>query len=175
MAPTTNQATIREFVPGDEAAFRQLNEEWITRYFRIEEKDKESLYDPQSNILALGGHILFAVLDGQCVGCCALVPTGPGEFEVAKMAVTASCQGQGVGRKLLQAVVDTARSAGARRLHLETNHALTPAIHLYESIGFRHVPAGHDGPSAYVRADVFMEMVLAQSGLNFPKAAPPAR
>jgi putative acetyltransferase len=159
MAPTTNQAAIREFVPGDETAFRQLNEEWITRYFRMEEKDKESLYDPQSNILSLGGRILFAVLDGQCVGCCALVPTGPGEFEVAKMAVTASCQGHGVGRKLLQAVVDTARSTGARRLHLETNHALTPAIHLYESIGFRH--AAPEAPSPYVRADVFMEMDLA--------------
>ena len=159
MAPATKQVTIREFEPGDEAAFRQLNEEWINRYFRMEEKDKESLYHPQAHILAPGGRILFAVLDGQCVGCCALVPGGDGEYEVAKMAVTASCQGNGIGRKLLQAVVDTARSMGARRLHLETNHALAPAIRLYESIGFRHVTPAV--PSPYVRADVFMEMNLA--------------
>jgi putative acetyltransferase len=158
MAPATKQVTIREFEPGDEIAFRQLNEEWITRYFRIEEKDKEAIYDPHANILRLGGRIFFAIVDGQCVGCCALVPTGEGEFEVAKMAVTSTCQGLGIGRKVLQAVIDAARSVGVHHLHLETNHTLTPAIHLYESMGFRHVePAA---PSPYARADVFMELVL---------------
>ena len=30
---------VREFKPGDKAAFQRLNEEWIKRYFSIEEKD----------------------------------------------------------------------------------------------------------------------------------------
>ena len=160
MAPATNQVTIREFEPGDEAAFRQLNEEWIKRYFRIEAKDEEALYEPHANILTPGGRIFFAIVNGQRVGCCALVRCGANEFEVAKMAVTESCQGLGIGRKLLQAVVDAARSGDAHLLYLETNHVLTPAIRLYESIGFRHMPNGHDGPSPYGRADVFMEMKL---------------
>jgi putative acetyltransferase len=159
MSPAMKQVTIREFEPGDEAAFRQLNEEWITRYFRIEAKDAEALADPHSSILAAGGRIFFATIEGRCVGCCALVRTGLEEFEVAKMAVTAACQGSGIGRRLLAAVVEAARSAGTRRLYLETNHALAPAIRLYESIGFRHVPAAHESP--YARADVFMEMLLA--------------
>jgi GNAT superfamily N-acetyltransferase len=160
MSPATGQVTIREFEPGDELAFRQLNEEWITRYFRIEARDAEIMNHPQSNILQPGGRVFFAVLDDACVGCCALIPTGPGEFEVAKMAVTAACQGMGIGRRILNAVVEAARASGTRRLHLGTNHALTPAIRLYESVGFHHVAAGHDGPSAYLRADVFMEMLL---------------
>ncbi|HEX3748188.1 MAG TPA: GNAT family N-acetyltransferase [Bryobacteraceae bacterium] len=160
MSPATGQITIREFAPGDEDAFRQLNEEWITRYFAIEAKDAETINHPQASILAPGGRIFFAVVEGRPVGCCALVSTGAGEFEVAKMAVTASCQGMGIGRQILTAVIEAARVSGARRLHLETNHTLTPAIRLYESIGFRHVPPGHDGPSAYVRADVFMEIML---------------
>ena len=157
MSPATEQIAIREFQPGDETAFRQLNEEWITRYFRIEAKDSEALNDPGANILAPGGRIFFATVDGECVGTCALVPAGALEYEVAKMAVTERCQGMGIGRRLLTAVVEAARAAGARRLHLETNHILTPAIRLYESVGFRHVPSV---PSPYVRADVFMEMVL---------------
>lgn len=159
MSPVRKQAAIREFEPGDEAAFRQLNEEWINRYFRMEAKDLEAIVDPQASILALGGRIFFATVNGECVGCCALIRCGPGEFEVAKMAVTAACQGMGIGRKLLEAVVDAARSAGTQRLYLETNHTLTPAIRLYESIGFRHVPARHASP--YVRSDVCMEMALA--------------
>jgi GNAT superfamily N-acetyltransferase len=157
MSTAVKPVTIREFEPGDEAAFRRLNEEWIIRYFRLEAKDEEAIADPQRNILASGGRIFFAAIERECVGCCALIPCGAGEFEVAKMAVTAACQGMGIGRKLLEAVVDAARAAGIRRLYLETNHTLAPAIRLYESIGFQHVPPRHVSP--YARADVFMEMI----------------
>jgi len=160
MSPALGQVTIREFAPGDETAFRQLNEEWITRYFAIEARDAEIINHPLECILKPGGRIFFAVLEGRCVGCCALIPARPREFEVAKMAVTARCQGMGIGRRILDAVVEAARSAGAHRLHLETNHVLTPAIHLYESIGFRHLAPEDVSPSDYVRADVFMEMTL---------------
>ena len=76
------------------------------------------------------------------------------------MAVTARCQGQGIGRKVLLATIETARSAGARRLWLETNRVLSPAIHLYESVGFEHVPAERRAASPYARSDVQMEMLL---------------
>ena len=76
------------------------------------------------------------------------------------MAVTSSAQGLGVGRLVLQRAVDAARDAGATRLYLETNHVLTPAIHLYEAVGFRNLPQERVTPSPYARADVFMEMVL---------------
>ena len=158
MSPAIKPVAIREFEPGDGAVFRRLNEEWINRYFRMEGKDVEAIADPEASILASGGRIFFAVLDGECVGCCALIRIGAGEFEVAKMAVTAACQGMGIGRRLLETVVEAARSAGTHRLYLETNHTLTPAIRLYESVGFQHVPARHESP--YARADVFMEMVL---------------
>jgi GNAT superfamily N-acetyltransferase len=158
---STGRVTIREFKPGDEAAFRKLNEEWITRYFRLEEKDDEALADPQSSILAAGGRIFFANIDDQCVGCCGLLRSGANEFEVAKMAVTTSCQGNGIGRKLLHAAIEAARSAGARRLYLETNHILTSAIRLYESVGFQLLPPESIVPSPYARADVYMEMILA--------------
>lgn len=35
-SPPVTEIGIRQFEPGDAAAFRRLNEEWITRYFRIE-------------------------------------------------------------------------------------------------------------------------------------------
>jgi ribosomal protein S18 acetylase RimI-like enzyme len=83
------------------------------------------------------------------------------EFEIAKMAVSPEFQGAGVGRKLLRAVIEGGRASGARRLYLETNHILTPAIRLYESMGFRHLPAERIVPSEYVRADVYMELFLS--------------
>ena len=35
MKPIPAELTIREFTPGDRAAFRRLNEEWILRYFAM--------------------------------------------------------------------------------------------------------------------------------------------
>lgn len=149
---------IREFIPGDEEAFRNLNEEWIRRYFVLEAKDKAAFDDPQRTILDAGGKILLAMEDSQPVGCCALQARGPGEFEIVKMAVTESSQGRGLGRRLLERTIAEGFALGAQRLYLETNHVLVTAIRLYESVGFRHVPAERVVKSPYARADVSMEL-----------------
>jgi putative acetyltransferase len=152
--------SIRPFRFGDESAFRKLNERWISQYSKVEEADEKVFSDPVGTILHPGGQILFAEMGGKLVGCCALVPIADREFEVAKMAVDPEFQGKGIGRSLLRAVVDAGREMGARRLYLETNHQLGPAIHLYEELGFRHVPAQRVHASPYARADVFMELFL---------------
>ena len=158
MTTPQTEIAIREFVPGDEADFRRLNEEWITRYFAVEPKEQQLLADPQRTILDRGGRIFLAVRDGQTVGCCALLAIAPGEFEVAKMTVAESVRRLGIGRQLLEKVIAEARVLGAHRLYLETNQKLTPAIRLYESLGFRHLPPERVVPSAYARANVYMEL-----------------
>src|ERR1700726_3013006 len=66
---------IRSLQPGDDAtAFRTLNEEWITRYFTLENKDREVLNHPETTILLKGGHIFMAYMGHEAVGCVALVP-----------------------------------------------------------------------------------------------------
>jgi hypothetical protein len=77
---------IRRFAPGDEGAFFALNEAWIGRYFRMEEKDRKTLGDPAGQILKPGGEILMAEEDGAAIGCCALIPMEPGAYEVASHA-----------------------------------------------------------------------------------------
>jgi putative acetyltransferase len=154
------EIVIRQFQPGDAAAFRRLNEEWITRFFRIESKEQPVLADPQATILDPGGRIFMATAGERCVGCCALIRIGDKEFEVAKMAVEPAYQGEGIGRRLFHATIEEGRRAGARRLYLETNHMLTPAIRLYESMGFKHIDANRIIPSEYARADVYMELIF---------------
>jgi len=159
-SPPVVEIGIRQFQSGDAGAFRRLNEEWITRFFRIEPKEEPILADPQATILDSGGRIFFATAGERCVGCCALIRKSDKEFEVAKMAVEPSYQGAGTGRRLLHAAIEEGRNAGAQRLYLETNHVLTPAIRLYESMGFNHIDADRIVPSPYVRADVYMELIL---------------
>jgi putative acetyltransferase len=149
---------IVDFHPDHAAAFRALNEAWITRYFALEPKDREVLGDPAGKIIAPGGHILMALEDGEAIGCCALIALGDGGLEVAKMAVTEAYKGRGVGRQLMDACIARARRSGVSRLYLETNSGLAPALGLYRSFGFKVVEAA--APSPYVRADVAMELRL---------------
>jgi GNAT superfamily N-acetyltransferase len=151
---------VRTFERGDEDDFRLLNEAWIEKYFRLEDKDRSTLCDPHTHILAPGGQIFMAVRDGRRIGCCALILKEPGVYEVAKMAVAESEQGRGIGRKILEAVIAYARVQGYARLYLETNGALKNAIHLYQSVGFRHLALENVEKSPYARANVYMEVVL---------------
>jgi N-acetylglutamate synthase-like GNAT family acetyltransferase len=152
---------IRPLKAGEDAtAFKTLNEEWITRYFTLEPKDRETLNDPENKILKKGGQIFMAYADGEAVGCVALIPTTEGVLELSKMAVSPAMRGQGIGRHLLAHAVEQARLLGAKSLFLGSNAKLENAVHLYESIGFRHVPPENLPNMAYTRANVFMEMPL---------------
>jgi putative acetyltransferase len=154
---TAEGILYRTFRPGDEAAFLQLNEEWISKMFQIEPADREIISDPRKHILAGGGQICIAEAAGEAIGCCALIAIAPGEFELAKMTVSEKSRGDGVGRRLLQFTISVARQMGARRLYLESNTKAAAAIHLYEQLGFRHLPAA-PLKSKYERANVFMEL-----------------
>ncbi|WP_263352522.1 GNAT family N-acetyltransferase [Acidicapsa acidisoli] len=144
----------------DGTAFRVLNEEWISRYFVLEKKDRETLGDPENTILRKGGKVFLAYSQGEAVGCVALIPMGDGVYELSKMAVAPRMRGQGVGRRILEHSIAQARELGARSLFLGSNSVLKNAVHLYESIGFRHVPPEELPEMHYARADVFMRMAL---------------
>jgi putative acetyltransferase len=152
------EVELRAFRMEDADAFRELNEAWIGKNFKIEAKDRETLEDPDGHILKLGGHIFMAFVDGRAVGCCALLWMKPGRFEVAKMTVAEGYRGLGIGRKVLAYTIAQGKALGAESLYLETNDKLHDAIHLYEALGFRHLPAESVIPSPYVRANVYMEL-----------------
>ncbi len=146
--------------PEDRTAFRKLNEEWITRHFVLEEKDREILEDPDAEILGKGGCIFMAHVGKEAVGCVALIPLGNHSYELSKMAVSPAFRSHGIGRRLLERAVTSARAIGARSLFLGSSTKLKNAVHLYESVGFCHVPASDIPPMPYVRADVFMVLHL---------------
>ena len=153
----------------DATAFRELNEEWISAFFALEAKDRESLGDPFAHYVEPGGDVLLARgRDNRVIGCVALEPTGDGVFELSKMAVSPAERGRGTGRLLLQAAIDRARALGASSLFLGSNRRLAAAVGLYEAVGFRHVPREQVGPLPYERADVFMELSLNGADARLP-------
>ena len=155
---TRGEVSIVPFRPADhQQAWHDLNEEWISHYFTMEETDYRSLRDPQGYILDRGGHILIAEWRGKPVGTCALIKMNHPRFdyELAKMSVSPKTQGLGIGYLLGEATLKLARELGAATVYLETNKVLTPAIRLYEKLGFTEVKGI---VSPYARCDYQMKV-----------------
>jgi DNA-binding MarR family transcriptional regulator/N-acetylglutamate synthase-like GNAT family acetyltransferase len=140
-----------------QSAFKQLNEDWITQYFKMEETDYKSLDHPKEYILDKGGHILIALYKNEPVGACALIKMDGHTFELAKMAVSAKAKGKGIGWLLGNAAIERAKQLGANKLYLESNTILKPAINLYHKLGFKKVTGI---PSPYVRCNIQMELSI---------------
>ncbi|MEH6679822.1 MAG: bifunctional helix-turn-helix transcriptional regulator/GNAT family N-acetyltransferase [Sediminicola sp.] len=154
------EVTIVPFQAQHATAFKTLNEAWIKTYFQMEDSDHRALDHPQEYILDRGGAILMALYQNEVVGTCALVKMDDPEFdyELAKMAVSSQVQGNGIGRCLAEAVIQKARDLGAKKIYLESNTVLKPAIAMYRTLGFQKI---HGRPTPYKRCDIQMELVLS--------------
>jgi ribosomal protein S18 acetylase RimI-like enzyme len=158
-ASNLKRAQIVAYAPEYRADFFRLNSAWIEKYFKLEAADRRILENPETEIIATGGAVLFAAVDGAIVGTLALLNVGNDEFELGKMSVDENYQGMGIGFDLIQACIEIAKSRGGKAITLETNSVLAPAIGLYKKCGFVEVPAlAH--ATEYERADYFMRLEL---------------
>jgi DNA-binding MarR family transcriptional regulator/predicted GNAT family acetyltransferase len=148
---------IVDYQPKYLEAFKQLNVEWINTWFKMEEADHKILDHPQEYVLDRGGYILLALDNGKPVGTCALIKIGNDTFELSKMAVSPEAKGKGIGWLLGNAAIEKAKKTGAKRLYLESNTILKPAINLYYKLGFKRIPGT---PSPYERSNISMEILF---------------
>jgi GNAT superfamily N-acetyltransferase len=106
-------------------------------------------YADDSELTPPAGLLLVATLHDDPAGCGALKFHPGAAAEIKRMWVSPAVPGLGLGRRLLAALEDRARTAGAPMTLLETNQALTEAIALYRACGYRQVPAFNNDPYAH--------------------------
>ncbi len=102
------------------------------------------------------------------VGCLKKLEDGVGELQ--RMYVPPRFRGKGIGRAILNRLIDDARSIGYRRLKLESLEFLEAAHTLYRSVGFHEIDPYADNSmksyqdaknlDKYYSITVFMEMDL---------------
>lgn len=76
---------------------------------------------------------------GRLAGMLGLTRESDSLGRVRWFLLSPSLRGQGLGRRLLRELLDTAEAAGYERLELVTFSALESAAHLYRDAGFRCV------------------------------------
>jgi putative acetyltransferase len=153
------------------AAARALIEEYAARIgvsgvdlgfqnFAAELDQLPSMYGPPS------GCMLLASQDAEWVGCCALRRFSDGVCEMKRLYIKPSARGAGLGRRLIERLLITARSMGYGRMVLDTLEDMIAARALYQSLGFRETKPYYFNPMAGVS---YMELDLETAPLGAPR------
>jgi putative acetyltransferase len=112
------------------------------------------------------GVLLLAVDESATLGCVALRQVGEGVCEMKRLYVRPQGRGRGIGRALAVEVISEAIRLGYTTMRLDTLDWLVEAIHLYESLGFKRIPAYYKNP---LKGVVYWEVDLKQwSKANSP-------
>lgn len=119
--------------------------------------DREVAELPGSYVRPRGLLLLARAHDGEPVGCVALHELAPGVCEMKRLYVRPSHRGHGLGRELVEQVLDAARERGYRSMRLDTLPSMAEAAPLYASFGFREIEPYYDNPVVAAR---FLELEL---------------
>ncbi|RXH11963.1 bifunctional helix-turn-helix transcriptional regulator/GNAT family N-acetyltransferase [Bradyrhizobium guangzhouense] len=92
------------------------------------------------------GSFIVAMSDTLPIGCVGLKGTDQGYAEIKRLWVAPSTRGLGLGKRLMDATEDAARTLGIGVLRLDTNSALPEAGQLYRTTGWREIPRFNDDP-----------------------------
>ena len=104
------------------------------------------------------GRLLLAGDDGELAGCVALRKIGEDVCEMKRLFLREGVRGRGLGRHLIEAIIEEARQMGYRRMRLDTlPPKMNDAIVLYRSMGFNQIESYYDNP---VPGAIFMELEL---------------
>lgn len=96
---------------------------------------------------APAGRLLLAIQDDKAAGCIALRPLENKACEMKRLYVRPQFRGQGLGRQLVQTVIDAARETGYECVRLDTIPGkMDQAVTLYKSIGFKEIEPYYENP-----------------------------
>ena len=110
----------------------------------------DELADLSSKYVPPEGRILCACVDGQIVGCVAYHKHDNRRCEMKRLFVREGFRHLHAGRKLVEAIVESARADGFSEIVLDTITPLQSAIRLYKSCGFVECEPYYENPMSDV-------------------------
>jgi len=127
----------------------ELREDLCFQRFDAEVRDPLKKYGPPAGV------IFLAYWNEEAVGCIALQPLpASGVCEMKRLYVKPAFRKYGIGRALVEHLLEASASLGYNAMRLDTLDRLQPAIRLYEQYGFEVINAYYENPLPGV---VYME------------------
>ncbi len=106
---------------------------------------------------APSGSLLIAFEEQDLVGCVALRRLDAAVCEMKRLYVRPARRGRRIGRALVERIIEDARRIGYKRMRLDAIRAMTAAVELYASVGFKEIEPYRYNP---VEGVVYMELSL---------------
>jgi len=107
------------------------------------------------------GALLLALVDGEAAGCCGLRALDsvdyPNAAEMKRLYVRKAFRRFGLGRQMVEAMLDAARMAGYHSVLLDTLSDMESARALYAELGFVDIPPYYHNPVSgahYLKVDL---------------------
>jgi len=98
------------------------------------------------------GALVWATVRGEMAGCCALRPLDNVDYanacEMKRLYVRPQYRGLGLGRRLVEAILDQARQAAYSCVLLDTLDDMEAARALYDDLGFEAIAPYYFNPIA---------------------------
>ncbi|MDQ3291239.1 MAG: GNAT family N-acetyltransferase [Bacteroidota bacterium] len=128
------------------------------------ETSERDLQNIEATYLNQGGTFeIIQSAEGKIIGTVALLRVNATTAKLRKMYLAKDYRSLGLGRLLLERILEKAISLGYQEILLETVHTMKTAIHLYESFGFRKV---NQVVAVSPRCDIVMRKILTDRSKN---------
>ncbi len=106
------------------------------------------------------GGVWLARVEGALAGCVGFRPHDGEACEMKRLWLRPAFRGLGLGRRLAETSIAAAGRAGYRTMCLDTLSFMDQARALYQTLGFREIPAYYDNPLEDVR---YLELDLSEA------------
>lgn len=127
----------------------------LAKYFAFLDEVFPTGFDPgdvDADLPALrppDGAFVVAYVDDVAVACGAAQTIEPGVGEIKRMWVTDDMRGVGLGKGMVAELERIIGEMGHTIIRLDTNSTLTPAITMYERLGYRQIDDYNHNPYAH--------------------------
>ncbi len=118
---------IRRMLEADLSGVAELERQYFSMPWS-EKQLRESLENPDYLFLVLE-------LEGKIAGYAGLVRAGD-EGDITNVVLAEECRGRGFGKLLVRTLLEEGKRRGIRDFTLEVRVSNTPALHVYEALGF---------------------------------------
>jgi ribosomal protein S18 acetylase RimI-like enzyme len=131
--------------------------EWMGDCFCFQDFDEELATLP-GKYASPEGRLYLLMHDNNYVGCIALRKLEDGVSEMKRLYIKPEHRGAGLGKKLVQLLIEDAKKIGYEKMRLDTiRERMTNAVDIYEKHGFRKIEAYYHNPISDV---LYMELDL---------------
>lgn len=103
------------------------------------------------------GKTLLVMQGGEVIGGGAYRRVSVTVCEMKRVYIIDRAKGQGLGRRLIEALLENAEAEGFATMQLDTGSRMTEAIALYTQMGFVRCEPFHDYPEKLMQYLIFMQ------------------